>query len=276
LRRRNGEPLRSRGKLAEIAVPASVKAERKEIIMNKNEKDEGVLEIDYSKIDYTKLDYTKLNPDKIPSDVVQHTTHFGGLMSETQTLRLDKQRLIESNEALMSELKSKDDTEDDDLDEPVTRGDLQKTLSTFEEKQKAKNDKNREEQESCRRADIQSASLANLRKSTKDAPPGLDADTVIRKAGAWLSQNKKHLLKAALDSNDPGSELYELGLTYVPELRKISETAKHSIIIEDLKKNKGKLGTGSTFGESSENELLDLLEKPEDELLAMIQEEETT
>lgn len=233
---------------------------------------EGATEVDYDKLDYDKIDYSKLNPDRIPTDVVQHTSHFRGLVSEKQELKSQAQQLATQNENLMSELSRTD--EDEDLDEPMTKGDFKKALKSFEEKRKAEQEEFASQQEKTRAAEISNRSLTNLAKRTKDAPPGLELNVVLRKACDWLAKNDPNLLDILKGSSDPAGRLYNIGITEVPELKKIAETAKNAQLIESLKKNQPRIPTGSTFSDADNDALQDLLGMPEEKILQMIQQEE--
>jgi hypothetical protein len=217
-----------------------------------------------------EIDYTKLDPAKIPHHIVQQTQAFGGVMVDLQQTRESKQRLQENYNVLESELDKADD-EEVDPDAPITQKQLDARLEKEREARAAERQK-RDEQQEVR---LQNASLTKIREAhpVGKEPEGLDGDTVVREGGNWLARHRPKLFEAAVASNDPAGEIYDLSLAMVPAIKKRAQSVQHASLLDKIKRGGVPPGPGG-LSDTGQSELLAMIERPTDELLAEAEKDE--
>ncbi len=223
-----------------------------------------------------ETDYTRLDPSKIPHHIVQQTQAFGGMFSELQQTRTKVAELTEANDALVNELQEKDKVEAQDPNEPATVAYVDKKLDKLVAAIEGKHKKEKAAESQTEQARRLNQSCLNLQKeiTAEKAGEGLDAETVVREGVNWLAQNKPHLLEAAKQSDDPAREVYELSLNLVPSIRKRFDTRKNNQLLDTIQKGRISKGGGFIPPGQQKSELFDILNMPEEQLLAEIEKEE--
>lgn len=173
---------------------------------------------------------------------------FSGLLREKraeasarQQAQADAAATRETNEQLRKELeeaKKPQPTElsEEDAAEPITRGE---DLRNRNKLIKDIGDMVATKIEQGRATTLVERRSANAQALTKTHTveamgEGLDANTVVNEGAAWLQANKPHLFKAAIQGGDSASELYDLAITYVPEIKKRFQAHQNAILANKL------------------------------------------
>jgi len=225
------------------------------------------------KAENTEIDYNSLDPSKIPHEIVQQTQAFSGLLGETQQSRQTAAAL----QLQLNDRAAKDEApaEDDDQGDPedfVTKGDMARLLDNQREEIK-------KEQAVKEAANLQgnqnkaTAAFASKMKA-EETGPGLDVKTVISETSAHLKAHDPEMFELLMKKPDAAERLYQYGIATIAEIRDRDASHRNEKFLASLKTGGGPKGGGTGDGASG-NELLKMLEAPDDVLLEQAEQEET-
>lgn len=199
-----------------------------------------------------------------------HTkTQFDGLLRDKQSEILARQEAQadaaaakQQAEDLRVQLEAKNETKgelsEDESEDIVTRGQLQKSLDKMVKDitmtlEKKTSQKEIVDLQKDQRKDVQALMKSH---SVAKMGEGLDASTIVNEAGAWLRANKPDLFEAAKNSPDFATEIYNLGVAYVPSIKAKVLTRNKEQLLEELKNPEKPPGGGG--GDSPEGSIDDI------------------
>lgn len=224
-------------------------------------------------------------PVTIPDDAdVSHTAAFKGLLGdkqhETQRRQEAEQRSLDM-QAELEELRGKKSAESNPEELPdteiLTAGDLKKIRK--QEKEQQDKEKKQQQQVDMNRRFFESETRAKEKHTVESAGKGLDFDTVFQEGFAPLAKLKPHLVQTVAQDDNPAELAYTLGCTF-PAIAQRIDAVRTVKLLEKLKSSGGssRKGSGSLsqlLGQDEHSSSFDdLMDKPESELLKMIEEAE--
>jgi len=203
---------------------------------------------------------------------------WGGLLRDKQnetTARQQAQAEAAAHKALNEQLKQQlaeqsapkePQLSEDEAAEPVTRAELLNFGKSIAENigKQLESQKATEKTQDIKQQQQTDAKNLQQTHTVKAKGPGLDAAAVLNEGTAYLQQNNPEMLKAAMKSPNFASQLYDLCLTFVPEIRKRNELRQKTLLAAQLNLNPkppgGGVGGGGAPGGDSDDVLFGIID----------------
>ncbi len=223
-----------------------------------------------------EIDWSAVDPQDVPHEIAEQTRFGQGMLREVQDLR-------QSNKDLTHAVTDKADAPaeqppdpliaDDDDDEVLTKGEAKAMLREQREvdaKEANVSAKEQRQQDQDTRANDSYRRLQTKYPADK-TPKGLDAATVIHEGATWLARERPALYNAAMAEAEPAQELYDLAVALCPTVRARQAAQNTRSTLDDLKRPSVPRGGGGGGTPASSNTIEQLMDMPEDQLLADIE-----